>query len=97
MSDGASVANCTVQSSWRELYEAALFETDKSKLAERIADAEQAIVARARHLFDTNPDDIEQDQALDDALGGLLRLSAARLRRRVSEFSGSLGDRAAFP
>ena len=81
----------------RELYEAARFETDKSKLAERIADAERAIVARARQLFATNATNIDEDQAVDDALSALLRLSAARLRRRVIEFSGSLGDRAAFP
>ena len=36
---------------WRELYVAALFETDREKMPSRIADAEQAIVARARELF----------------------------------------------
>ena len=97
MSDGASVTNCTAPSRWRELYEAALLETDKSKLAERIADAEQAIVARARLVFDTNTHDIEQDQTLNDALNALLQVSVAHLRRRVTELSGSLGDRAAFP
>jgi hypothetical protein len=34
----------------------------------RIADAEQAIVVRARQLFLTGSDTIEEDQALDDAL-----------------------------
>ena len=97
MSDGASATNCTAQSSWRELYEAALFETDKSKLAERIADAEQALVARARQLFDTNADDVERDQTLDDALNALLQLLSARVRRRVTEVSGIPRDQALFP
>jgi hypothetical protein len=56
---------------WRELYTAALFETDRNRIPARIADAEQAIVARARELFSTGNDTIEEDQALDDALYAL--------------------------
>jgi hypothetical protein len=59
---------------WRELYTAALFETDKNRMAARIADAEQAIVARARELFSAGNDTIEEDQALDDALYALKAL-----------------------
>jgi hypothetical protein len=47
--------------SWRELYTAALFETDRSRISARVADAEQAIVARARELFSTGNDTIEED------------------------------------
>ena len=36
---------------WRQLYRAALSEIDKSKLPERIAEAERAVVLRARELF----------------------------------------------
>lgn len=60
--------------SWRELYTAALFETDRSRISARIAGAEQAIVARARELFSTGNDTIEEDQALDDALYALRAL-----------------------
>jgi hypothetical protein len=60
--------------SGRELYTAALFETDRSRISARIADAEQAIVARARQLFSTGNDTIEEDQALDDALYALKAL-----------------------
>jgi hypothetical protein len=60
--------------SWRELYTAALFETDKTRMPARIADAEQAIVARARELFSAGNDTIEEDQALDDALYALRAL-----------------------
>jgi hypothetical protein len=56
---------------WRELYTAALFETDKNRIPTRIAEAEKAIVARARELFSASSDTIEEDQALDDALYAL--------------------------
>jgi hypothetical protein len=59
---------------WRELYTAALFETDPNRIPARIADAEQAIVARARELFSAGNDTIEEDQALDDALYALRAL-----------------------
>jgi hypothetical protein len=62
--------------SWRELYTAALFETDRTRIPARIADAEQAIVARARELFSANNDTIEEDQALDDALYALRALQS---------------------
>jgi hypothetical protein len=61
---------------WRELYTAALFETDRTRLPERIADAEQAIVARARQLFSAGNDTIEEDQALDDAMYALRALQS---------------------
>jgi len=60
--------------SWRDLYVAALFETDTNRIPTRIADAEKAIVARARQLFSANSDTIEEDQALDDALYALRAL-----------------------
>jgi hypothetical protein len=48
---------------WRELYTAALSESDRDRVPKRIADAEQAIVVRARELFLTGSDTIEEDQA----------------------------------
>jgi hypothetical protein len=62
--------------SWRELYSAALFETDTMRIPARIADAEKAIVARARELFSAAADTIEEDQALDDALYALRALQS---------------------
>jgi hypothetical protein len=61
---------------WRTLYTAALFETDRSRVPARIAEAEQAIVARARELFSVGNDTIEEDQALDDALYALRALQS---------------------
>lgn len=61
---------------WRELYTAALFETDKERVPARIADAEKAILVRARELFAAGADTIEEDQALDDALYALRALQS---------------------
>lgn len=59
---------------WRQLYTAALFETEKERIPARIAEAEKAIIARARELFSATSDTIEEDQALDDALYALRAL-----------------------
>lgn len=72
--NGASIPTLTKIDQWHELYKAALFETDKKRIPARIADAEQAIVARARELFFSSTDTIEEDQALDDALYALRAL-----------------------
>src|ERR1700752_111475 len=61
-------------SSWRELYKAALFETDRNQIPNRINEAEKAIIKRARELFGSTTDTIEEDQALDDALYALRAL-----------------------
>ena len=53
---------------WKDLYKAALFEVDKTRLPERMAQAEKAVVLRARELFYAAGDNIEEGQALDDAM-----------------------------
>jgi hypothetical protein len=67
-------ASLPQQVNWRDLYTAALFETDQTRISARIATAEQAIVARERELFATGTDTIEEDQVLDDALYALRAL-----------------------
>ncbi|HEV2398376.1 MAG TPA: hypothetical protein VGS27_15645 [Candidatus Sulfotelmatobacter sp.] len=64
----------TSSSAWHDLYHAALFETDRDKVPDRIASAEQAILARIRELFLVTSDHIEEDQVLDDALYALRAL-----------------------
>jgi hypothetical protein len=59
---------------WRHLYQAALFETDRRKVAHRIDEAEKAILARVKELFVVTSDHIEEDVILDDALYGLRAL-----------------------
>lgn len=63
-----------LQAHWRELYLAALFETDNNKVPARIAAAEKAIVARGRELFSSSSDTIDEDECLDDALYALRAL-----------------------
>jgi hypothetical protein len=53
---------------WRDLYKAALFEVDNARLPERIAQAEHALVVRARELFHMAGDNIEEEQAPDDTM-----------------------------
>jgi hypothetical protein len=48
---------------WRQLYRAALSEIDKSKLSDRIAEAERAVVLRARELFQAAGDNGEETEA----------------------------------
>ena len=59
---------------WRELYKAAIFETDTSKLAGRIEEARKAIVARSRELFASSSDYDGETEATEDALYALRAL-----------------------
>ena len=61
---------------WHELYKVALFETDTREIPKRIAEAEKAIKERARQIFATSTDNVEEDQALDDALYALRALQS---------------------
>ncbi len=62
---------------WRDSYVAALFEPDTAKLSERIAQAEWAIVLRARELFHEPPDTGEEEEALENAMYALNALRDA--------------------
>lgn len=59
------------EKTWQELYRAALFETDKTKTVERIAEAERVIVARARSLFHDRNSAWAEHNALDAAFYAL--------------------------
>lgn len=67
---------------WHQLYQAALFETDERAIPVRIAEAEMAIVQRARELFHLSFDSIEEDEALEDALYGLQALQNSQAREK---------------
>ena len=60
---------------WRELYRAAILELDPSKLSQRIAEAETALIQRERELFQKTGGNIEEEQALDDGMYFLRVLS----------------------
>ena len=48
---------------WAQFYKAALFELDANKVSGRIAEAETALVTRARELFHSAEDNVEEQQA----------------------------------
>jgi hypothetical protein len=52
---------------WRDSYRAAVFETDRHELPNRIAQAEKAIIVRGRELFQS-PQSFKEREALDAAL-----------------------------
>jgi hypothetical protein len=69
---------------WHALYQAALFETDRSKVPDRIAEAERAILDRVKELFVVETDHIEEDQVLDDALYALRALRSCVVPERTA-------------
>jgi hypothetical protein len=69
---------------WAQFYKAALFESDANKVADRIAEAETALVTRARELFHSAGDNIEEEQAVDYAMYALHAFRIA-LKCRLSE------------
>jgi hypothetical protein len=69
--------------SWKDLYQAAMFESDVNKLPERITDAETALVMRMRQLSYTSGDNMEEHQSLDDAMC-ILHALCSSLKRRPS-------------
>ncbi len=52
---------------WKEIYKAALFEDDNTKIPQRIADAERALAARATELYGASADQIREQQAMENA------------------------------
>ena len=74
MNEASPRRSSSTQSAWHVLYQAALFETDRQKVPQRIAEAEKAILDRVKELFTVTTDHIEEDIILDDALYGLRAL-----------------------
>ena len=73
---------------WPQFYKAALFELDANKVSARIAEAETALVTRARELFYSAEDNIEEEQAVDDAMYALHAFRSA-LKCRPNEKNAS--------
>ncbi|HXJ85851.1 MAG TPA: hypothetical protein VMS18_03480 [Candidatus Binatia bacterium] len=72
LSSAHSTGNdASANQSWHALYRAALFETDRTIIPVRIAQAEKAILNRVKELFVLKTVHVEEDQALDDALYAL--------------------------
>jgi len=77
-----------VSKSWKELYRAALFETDKSKVSERIAQAEWALSLRARELFHADMEFFQERQAVDAATHDLQALRSTLTRKKSGDRIG---------
>ena len=76
----------SASTSWKELYRAVLFETDKNRMAERIANAEWALALRARELFHAGREHLQERQAVDAAIYALYAL-----RRTATAAAGKEG------
>jgi len=63
---------------WRALYVAALFETDKVRMVQRVDEAKKALVVRARELFQIAGDHRQEQSAIEDALQSLHALEQCR-------------------
>jgi len=74
MSTRVSTPPLLLPPGWHVLYQDALFERDKNKIPQKIADAEKAILSRMKELFYATDDHIEEDLILDDALYALRAL-----------------------
>jgi hypothetical protein len=68
LGNAAASVNPRASQVWRGLYVAALFENDKGRTPQRIAEAKKALVARARELFWTAGDHHQERTDIDDAL-----------------------------
>ena len=55
---------------WRTLYRAAILETNKGALPNRVSEAEEAVLAREREIFYGHAS-VEEKEALEDALYAL--------------------------
>ena len=68
---------------WRNLYAAALFEDDKTKVAARVAAAEMAMLTRAKVLFSSSDSSRKEAIELDQSLR-MLRLLKTCLVNEVN-------------
>ena len=67
---------------WKALYRAAIHETDKNVLHQRISEAEKAVLSRGRELL-YEPGVVEEREQLEDALYALraYRSASAQLEK----------------
>ena len=67
---------CPQHKDWKTLYRAAILETNKSVVPQRVSEAEEAVIARGREIFYADGTS-EEREALDDALYALRALKTA--------------------
>jgi hypothetical protein len=91
----ASYAKLAYTSSWKDLYQAAIWESDLNRLPERIAEAESALVTRMRDLWYASGDKFEEEDSLEDAMCILQALRGSLERRASGIQAGSTSARVA--
>jgi hypothetical protein len=79
-----AVCKSSDSGSWKDLYQAAILEPDMNKLPERIAEAESALVLRARELFYATGNEAEERESLDGAMCILHALRSSLKHRPTS-------------
>ena len=90
---GTAVCRSVKNQSWKDLYQAAIYESDLNKLPKRIDDAEGALVICARELFyGAGDDDGEEAESLDDAMCILHALRSSLKRRPTSSQMHVIAD-----
>ena len=77
--DAAHAPDLHASPAWRALYVAALFETDEERMMQRIAEAKKALVVRARELFQSAGDHVQEQSAIEDTLQSLHALEHCRV------------------
>jgi len=75
---------------WHELYVAAVFESDRSRLPARLLEAELAIAARARELFLAPSNANCERRALDSSLQALQTLRSCSKRVACVAHEGTI-------
>lgn len=73
---GTPLPPFAISTDWKSLYRAAIFQTNRGMNRQLVAQAEKAVVARARELF-YNHGSLEEKEALEDALYTLHALKTA--------------------
>lgn len=83
-----NTSSASYTTSWKELYQAAIHESDLNRLPERITAAESALAVRMRELFYSG-DNYEEEDSLEDAMCILRALRGSLKRRAIKDASES--------
>ncbi|HUA14955.1 MAG TPA: hypothetical protein VMG31_06635 [Verrucomicrobiae bacterium] len=86
-------ANPPASRAWRALYLAAVFETDEKRMVQRIAEARKALVTRARDLFHTAGDHLQEENAIEETLQSLHVLEQCAIHPPPAEPFSPVGMR----
>jgi hypothetical protein len=84
---------CLDHRDWKTLYRAAILETNKNVIPQKVSEAELAVLARGRELFYTGGTS-EEKESLEDALYALRAFRSA-LQHTEGEISDTAAEAAA--